>query len=419
MRVVICPDKFAGTLSAVEAAEAIAQGWRNVAPNDELVLRPIADGGPGFVEVLHKALGGSLLEVPATDPLGRPVAGQVLIVGETAYVESAQATGLHHLSPAERDPKVTTSFGVGTLIAAAVQAGATRIVMGLGGSATNDGGAGMLAALGVSPLDAQGSALSLGGAALARVSAVARAANAARREDKFFETREADRPSAVEAQAAEATAPRIDESQAGQGDPEHEVRLRGVEIIGASDVDSPLTGPSGASAVYGPQKGATPQDVELLDAALANWATVLERDLATCPPKLAELPGGGAAGGLGAAILAIGGRIVSGIDLIRDLTGLDGAIAGAGVVITGEGSFDYQSLRGKVIAGVAAAARDEGIPCVVLAGRVTTGRREQGAAGVTEAHSLTDHFGSTEQAMAEPARGLRELAERVARQHVA
>jgi glycerate kinase len=156
--------------------------------------------------------------------------------------------------------------------------------------------------------------------------------------------------------------------------------------------------------------------VELLDSALANWARVLERDLPSCPEGLSQLPGGGAAGGLGAGILALGGRIVSGIDLVRELSGLDAALRGAGVVITGEGSFDHQSLRGKVIAGVAAAARDEGIPCVVLAGRVTTGRREQGAAGVTEAHSLTDHFGSTEQAMAEPARGLRELSERLARQ---
>ncbi|WP_026208406.1 glycerate kinase family protein [Catelliglobosispora koreensis] len=380
MRVVICPDKFAGTLSAVEAAEAIAQGWRNVAPNDELVLRPIADGGPGFVEVLHKALGGSLLEVPATDPLGRPVAGQVLIVGETAYIESAQATGLHHLSPAERDPKITTTRGLGTLVRAAIRADAKRIVIGLGGSATNDGGAGMLGELGVYAQSEIGIPFPAGGQWLAQCASLGWVLGNV---------------------------------------PLKRMQEQGVEIIGASDVDSPLTGPSGASAVYGPQKGATPQDVELLDAALANWATVLERDLPTCPPKLAELPGGGAAGGLGAAILAIGGRIVSGIDLIRDLTGLDGAIAGAGVVITGEGSFDYQSLRGKVIAGVAAAARDEGIPCVVLAGRVTTGRREQGAAGVTEAHSLTDHFGSTEQAMAEPARGLRELAERVARQHVA
>jgi glycerate 2-kinase len=191
----------------------------------------------------------------------------------------------------------------------------------------------------------------------------------------------------------------------------------GAELIGASDVDNPLTGPQGASAVFGPQKGATPEDVELLDAALARWAAILERDLPGCPSELAQLPGAGAAGGLGAAILALGGRIISGIDLVRDQTGLDRAIAGSDLVITGEGSFDHQSLRGKVIAGVARAAQEQGVPCVVLAGRVTTGRREQGAAGVSEAYALVDHFGSLERAMAEPAQGLRELSSRLARQY--
>lgn len=377
MRVVICPDKFAGTLSAIEAASAIADGWRSVAPDDELVLRPIADGGPGFVGVLHEALGGSLMIVPITDPLSRLATGQILMVGDTAYVESAQGAGLHHLSAEERDPKATTSFGVGQLIRAAVEAGAQRIVIGLGGSGTNDGGAGMLAALGVYPQNDIGIPLPGGGQWLRECASLGWAIG------------------------------RV---------PLMEMQERRVQLIGASDVDSPLTGPAGASAVFGPQKGATPEDVELLDGALANWAQVLERDLPSCPEGLSQLPGGGAAGGLGAGILALGGRIVSGIDLVRDLSGLDEALHGAGVVITGEGSFDHQSLRGKVIAGVAAAARDEGIPCVVLAGRVTTGRREQGAAGVTEAHSLTDHFGSTEQAMAEPARGLRELSERLARQ---
>jgi glycerate kinase len=377
MRVVICPDKFAGTLSAVQAAEAIAQGWREASPGDDLVLRPIADGGPGFVEVLHTALGGQLISVPTIDPLVRPAQGQILLAGGTAYVESAQATGLHHLSTAERDPKLTTSAGVGRLVKAAINAGAQRVVIGLGGSGTNDGGAGMMGELGIYPQSALGIPLPAGGASLAECAGLGWVLG-----DVALKT----------------------------------MQDRQVELIAASDVDSPLTGPLGASAVFGPQKGATPADVESLDSALAQWAQVLQRDLPSCPPGLVSLPGGGAAGGLGAAILALGGKIVSGIDLIRDLTGLDQAIEGAGLVITGEGSFDQQSLRGKVIAGVAAAAQDQGIPCVVLAGRVTTGRREQGAAGISEAYSLTDHFGSTEQAMAEPARGLRELAARLARQ---
>jgi glycerate kinase len=376
MRVLICPDKFAGTLTAVEAAQAVAEGWREAAAADELICRPIADGGPGFVEVLHASIGGELVEVDTTDPLGRPVLGAVLLAGDgagTAYVESAQACGLHLVEPGERDPKVTSSYGLGALIEAAVAHGARRVVIGLGGSATNDGGAGLLAALGAVGLDAAGEPLAPGGAALTTCASLT---------------------------LGEGTGLLPD----------------GVELIAATDVDNPLTGLHGASAVYGPQKGATPQDVTLLDAALANWAAVLERELPGCPAKLAELPGGGAAGGLGSAILALGGTVASGIDLVRELTGLDEVLENVDLVITGEGSFDHQSLRGKAISGLAGAARDLGIPCVVLAGRVTTGRREQGAAGVTEAHALVDHFGSVDLALAEPARGLRELSTRLAHQ---
>ncbi|GIH08789.1 glycerate kinase [Rhizocola hellebori] len=394
MRVVICPDKFAGTLTAVEAAQAIAEGWRSVAPGDELVLRPVADGGPGFLEVLHTSLGGDLIEVPTTDPLGRVVTGSVLIVGDTAYLESAQATGLHHLAPGERDPKITTSAGLGALVAAATAQGAHKLIIGLGGSATNDGGAGFLAALGFKPLDREGNPLPPGGAVLRRAAALTLPTSAA--------------PAPPAAITTILPARGVGGAAAGQ---------RWVELVGASDVDNPLVGEQGATAVYGPQKGASAADVVLLDAALANWAAVLQRDLPGCPQDLAALKGAGAAGGLGAAVLALGGRIVSGIDLILTETGLGEAVAEAGVVITGEGSFDHQSLRGKVIAGVAGAARDHGVPCVVLAGRVTTGRREQGAAGITEAHSLVDHFGDVDLAMTAPARGLRELSARMAGQY--
>jgi glycerate kinase len=375
MRVLICPDKFAGTLSAPDVAAAVAEGWRETAPGDEMLPRPLADGGPGFVDVLAAALDGRRLPVPTTDPLGRPAAGEVLLVDATAggvptaYVESAQACGLHLLTPDERDPKVTTSYGLGVLVLAAVEAGARRVVVGLGGSATNDAGAGMLAALGAAPVDAAGYALPYGGAALS-------------------------------AAAALGGAP----------------RLRQVELIAATDVDNPLLGVHGASNVYGPQKGATREDVLLLDAALERFAAVLQEALPTAPAGLATLPGAGAAGGLGAAILALGGRCESGIGLVTALIGLDGALDAADLVITGEGSFDHQSLRGKVVAGVAGAARDRGLPCIVLAGRVAAGRREAAAAGVTEAYSLVDHFGDVERAMREPAEGLRALAARLAGQ---
>ncbi|MFI1988150.1 glycerate kinase [Actinoplanes sp. NPDC020271] len=365
MRVLICPDKFAGTLSAPEVARAVADGWS--VPSDELVLRPIADGGPGFVEVLAAALDGRRIEVRTVDPLGRPARGEILLTGGTAYVESAQACGLHLLTAEERNPGTTTSYGLGLLLAAAVESGATRVVVGLGGSAVNDAGAGMLAALGAAPIDAAGYALPYGGAPL--ITAVALG-----------------------------------------GVP----RLRQVALVAATDVDNPLTGLHGASNVFGPQKGATREDVLRLDAALEHFSGVLEKafDL----EGLASRPGGGAAGGLGAALIALGAQVTSGIGLVGDLIGLNAELDAADLVITGEGSFDHQSLRGKVVAGIAAGARDRGLPCVVLAGRNETGHREASAAGVTETHTLVEHFGSVGQAMAEPARGLRELAERISRQ---
>jgi glycerate kinase len=369
MRVLVAPDSFGGTLSAAEAAEAIARGWRAGSGHDTVVQRPLSDGGPGFVEVLHATLGGDLLAVTALDPLGRPVPAAVLIVRDTAYVETAQACGLHLLAPDERDPKVTTSYGAGVLLAAAVETGARTVVVGLGGSATNDGGAGALAALGAAPVAENGAALPYGGAALLACAGLT-------------------------------------------GAP----RLRGVALVLASDVDNPLLGLHGASAVYGPQKGASRDDVQLLDAALARWAEVLERELPTTPAGLGALPGGGAAGGLGAAMLALGARREPGIGLVRRLIGLDAALDDADLVVTGEGSFDWQSLRGKVAAGVAEAALERGLPCLVLAGRVDVGRREMAAAGVEAAFSLVDHVGSAERAMAEASSGLSALAERVARE---
>src|SRR6266581_3857099 len=341
MRVLICPDKFAGTLNAVAAAEAIASGWGAGAPGDELVQLPLADGGTGFLDVVAAAVGGHEIPVPTVDPLGRPVLARVLVAGTTGYVESAQACGLHLLGLEKRNPRITTSYGLGTLVATAVEAGVREVVVGLGGSGTNDAGAGMLAALGAPVLDAAGYALPYGGAALAAAAGIG-------------------------------------------GVP----RLRDVQLLAACDVDNPLTGILGASAVFGPQKGASREDVLLL----------------------------GAAGGIGAALLALGGRMVSGIGLVRELTGLDRALDDADLVITGEGSFDDQSLRGKVISGVAAGARDRGLPCVVLAGQATAGRREAAAAGVTDIYTLVHHFGSLDDALARPAEGLSAVARRLAGQ---
>jgi glycerate kinase len=365
--VVVAPDSFDGTLTAVEAAEAIRAGWTQVAPEDELVLLPMSDGGPGFVDVLSTELAGQTVPVQITDPLGRPAVGAVLIAGDTAYIESAQACGLQLLTAAEKNPLVTSTFGLGALLAAAVECGARTLVVGLGGSATNDAGMGMLTALGITPLDAAGTALPPGGLALADLATLDGAA-----------------------------------------------QLRGAAIVAATDVDSPLCGPHGASAVYGRKKGLRPEDLDRLDAALARWAEVAERDIPGAPTGLADLPGAGAAGGLGAALLALGGTRRSGGEMIFEAVNLPAALAEADVVLTGEGSFDFQSVRGKVAGGVAKCAVAQGVPCLVLAGQVSLGRQQAAAAGVEAAYSVAEQAGSVEAAMARPGDGLAELAARVA-----
>jgi glycerate kinase len=362
VRILVCPDKFAGTLTAAAAASAIAAGWSAAAPYDPVTQRPLADGGPGFLDALAAGLGGVRRSVETSDPLGRPVRAQLLDCGPTVYVEAAEAVGLHLLTPAERDPTRTSSYGLGALLLAA---GPAEIVVGLGGSATNDAGAGLLAALGAVPVSASGEPLPPGGLPLAECARLI-------------------------------------------GSPPK------LSLFAASDVDSPLTGPDGASFTYGPQKGARPHDLPALDAALGHFAEVMERDLAGCPTGLATLPGSGAAGGLGAALLALGARRVAGFDLVRSAIGLDAALDECDLVITGEGSFDEQSLHGKVVAGVAAAALRRRLPCLVLAGRVEVGERAARSAGVTRAYALVDELGSVPAALSAPAEGLRGLAERIA-----
>lgn len=360
MRVLVAPDKFAGTLAAAEAAEAIAAGWRRHAPADQLVLAPLSDGGPGFLDTLHAVLGGRLLAQSVSGPQGEPVPAAVLVAEDTAYVESAQACGLHLVPADRRDTGASTTYGVGELILAAIRSGARRVIVGLGGSATTDGGAGALAALGARPADA----LRRGGAALAGLGAV----------------------DVAPARAAVA----------------------GVDLVAASDVDNPLLGLRGASNVFGPQKGAGPEQVQALDAALARWAELTDR-------AVADLPGAGAAGGLGFGLLLLGGRRVPGIATVMEVVGFAAQLPDVDLVLTGEGAFDPSSLRGKVVSGVAAAAAAAARPTVVLAGRVEVGRREQAAAGISGAYAVVDHLAAGEDPLARPAERLADLAERVAR----
>jgi len=377
VRVVVAPDCFTGTLTAAEAASAMAAGWRRVRADDEVVVVPLSDGGPGFLD----ALPGTTVTTLVEDPLGRPSLASFVLDGTTAYVESAQAAGLHLLDPSDRDPRVTSTYGVGQLVLAASEAGAERVVVGLGGSATNDGGAGLLAALGLRAEDASGRDLPPGGLALGQA------------------VRLTGTPlvGAGDGSARRRSVTTPDTSQE-------------VALVVATDVDSPLTGPQGASRVFGPQKGATAEQVEALDASLERWADLVEAHLRV---RVRELPGAGAAGGLGFALLALGASRVRGFDVVAAATGLSDLVATADLVLTGEGSLDGPSVQGKVVGSVASLAQEHGVPCVAIAGRVLLGRREAGAAGLAETWSLVDHAG--ERALAEAAAVVSEVAERVAR----
>jgi glycerate kinase len=293
----------------------------------------------------------------------------IALRGERAFVEMAEASGLKRLPGGRRAPLLASTYGTGELLRAALDLGARELVLGIGGSATSDGGAGMASALGVRFLDDAGQPLPPGGAALLRLA-------------------------------------RID---AAGLDP----RPRQASVTVAADVDNPLVGPHGAAAVYGPQKGAGPEDVLLLDSALRRYARVLEADLGI---DLADTPGAGAAGGLGAGAIAfLGARLRSGIELVLELIGFDRAAAEADLVITGEGKLDHQSLRGKAPLGVARAAAEHGVPVVALAGVVEVGERELRAAGIEEAHALSELEPDVERSIAEAAPLLERLAERVGR----
>lgn len=365
MRVLVAPDKFRGTLTARQAAEAIERGWRRERPKDEIALVPLADGGEGTLDVLaprEGADGSRRIGARVTGPLGDPVEAEFGLRGSTAVVEMARASGIELLGPARRDPRRATTRGTGELVRAALDAGASTILVCVGGSATNDGGTGFASALGVRFLDGEGGELPDGGSALLRLA-------------------------------------RID----GRGlDP----RLATATVIGVSDVDNPLNGPHGASAVYGPQKGADPDAVWELDHALGHLAAVVHRDLGL---DLAAEPGAGAAGGLGFGLLAFASaRLRPGVEVVMEALDFEEQVAAADLVVTGEGSFDAQSLHGKVPAGVLRAAQLAGARVAILCGRAAAPVPE----GVT-LRSLVDAVGE-EAAIADARTSLEGLASELA-----
>jgi glycerate kinase len=345
MRIVIAPDKFKGSLSATQVAAAIAAGLRASCPTAELVTVPVADGGDGTVDAAVAA-GFERMPVTVAGPTGEPVHTSYARRGETAVVELACACGLMLLPGGRREPLTASSFGAGQVLAVALEAGARRIIFGVGGSASTDGGAGLLQALGARVLGSRGEPLGrgLGGGALRDVSSLdLRGLHPA---------------------------------------------LRSCSVILATDVANPLTGPGGAAEVYGPQKGASPAQVNELASGLRRWAAVVAEAVGA---DWSQAPGTGAAGGVGFAALAVlGAEPLPGIGLVLDLADFDSALAGAALVITGEGSLDEQSLSGKAPVGVARAAARHGIPVVAVVGRSTLTGAQLAAAGISAVYPLSD-----------------------------
>jgi glycerate kinase len=363
-RVLVAADKFKGSLTAVQVAERVTAGLRRVVPQVQVETLPVADGGDGTVAAAVAA-GFQRREAQVTGPRGETVTAAYALRGTTAVVEMAEASGLQHLPAGVFAPLTATTYGSGELLAAALDAGARTIVFGVGGSATTDGGAGMLAALGARFLDADGKPVGPGGGGLAEL--------------------------------AEADLTGLDP------------RLADVDLILAGDVDNPLTGPKGAPEVYGRQKGATEDDIATLDAALTHYASVLG-------PDHAKLPGAGAAGGIGyGALVALGARFRPGIEVMLDVLGFAPALARATLVITGEGSLDEQTLHGKAPAGVAAAARAAGLEVVAVCGRLALPPEALGRAGIRRAYALTDLEPDPAVCMAQAGPLLERVAEGIAR----
>ena len=370
-RVVVAPDKFRGSLSASAAAAALARGVRRAASGAEVVEVPMADGGEGTVDALVNADGGQKLRARVTGPLGAPIDAEFgrLTDGVTYVIEMATASGLALLSAENRDPAGATTRGTGELLAAALDAGARRVIMGIGGSATNDGGAGMAQALGYRLLDLHGNEIGPGGGGLEQL---------------------------------ERIEPRG-----------RDLRLDAIEILVACDVDNPLCGPRGASFVYGPQKGATPEVAGRLDRALARFAEIVQRDLGIA---VAELPGAGAAGGLGGGLVAFAGaKLRPGAPLLIETVRLADRLRGADLCLTGEGLLDGSSTHGKTAVAVARLARGLAVPTFVLAGSIGAGAERVLDEGVDAYFSLCPGPTTLENAYEHASEWLEILAEQVAR----
>ena len=345
MKIVIAPQTFKGSISALDAARAMRDGVSRAAPDAEIALVPVADGGDGTLETLVEGSSGEIRPIEVTGPLGERRAAEWGAMGDrrTAVIEMAHTSGLALVPDADRNPLVTTTFGLGEAIASALDAGFRRFIIGIGGSATNDAGAGMAQALGVRLLDRAGADLPHGGVALANLRAI---------------------------------------DMSGL-----DARIRECEILVACDVNNPLTGPTGASAIYGPQKGATPQMVARLDAALAHFARIALRDIGA---DISEVSGAGAAGGLGGGLIAFtNARLMAGVDIVLDTVNLDDFLQDADLVITGEGSIDHSTIYNKAPVGVAARAKQRGIPVVAIAGSLGSGFQDVREHGIDALAAIT------------------------------
>ncbi len=370
MQILIVPDSFKGSLSAQRAAEAMCEGFARVFPDADYVLVPAADGGEGTVQAVTAGANGRLCRVKVSDPLGREIEAEYgLLPDGTAVMEMAQASGLPLLSENERNPALTSTYGTGEMIRAALDAGCRRILIGIGGSATNDGGAGMAAALGVRFLDGDGRTLPPGGAALAALE-------------------------------------RIDISGLDE-------RLAECEILTACDVTNPLCGENGASCVFGPQKGASPDVVRELDRALMRYS----EKLTECFGKdFADIPGAGAAGGLGAGLMAFVGAVLRpGTDIVFEVLDLETKLAQADLVVTGEGRIDASSACGKLLSGLGAMALRYGKPVIALTGMIGAGADALYGRGIRAFVPLCDRPMSPEESMSEAETHMKDAAERAAR----
>lgn len=371
MNIIIAPDSFKGSLSALEVGLAVERGVKRVFSESVTKVIPMADGGEGTMDCLIDATNGRFVKVSVQDPLGRTIDSGFGILGDgvTCVIEMAMSSGLYLIEREERNPLITTTFGVGQLIRAALDQGCRHFIMAVGGSATNDGGAGMLQALGVDLLDAEGSQIGYGGGSLNKLAAI--------------RTNRLD--------------PRIAESQ----------------FTVACDVDNPFVGQNGASVVFGPQKGASVEMVKQLDRNLKHFADVIERTLGYA---IHDLPGTGAAGGLSGGILAfLNGVLESGVSIVTRVTELEAAVRNADLVITGEGQVDFQTVHGKTPFGVAKVAQVHGVPVIVLAGSVGEGIDSLYQHGVTAVVSIVNRPMTLEEAMKQTAPLLEEAAEQMMR----